>query len=104
MTDYVTISIAAIDRHWFPWFASFELLDCHGQLHQFVDKAPVIGLTEDEERRTVFPFEATLPCTVLSSDPTRVQIDTSRPYGIEALSGETRFCVPLSALRRPSSL
>jgi hypothetical protein len=104
VTDHVTISITAIDRDWFPWFASFELLDCHGQVHQFVDKAPVIGLTKDEERQTVFPFEATLPCTVMSTEPTRVHIDTSKPYGIESLSGETRFCVPLSALRRTSSL
>jgi hypothetical protein len=101
MLTQLTISITAIDRDYFPWFASFEVVDSDGKVHHFVDKAPVIGLTVEEENATDFPFTVTVACIVVAATPTSALVDTSKPYGIESLSGETQFNVPISAVSQP---
>ena len=97
--NYVTITITGIDHETFPWFVSFHLVDVEGRIYHFVDKAPVVGLTTEQENINIFPFEILIGCTFFTTAATSAVIDTSIPYGIEARSGETRFNVSVAALR-----
>jgi hypothetical protein len=69
------------------------LRDAHGVAWTFVEKAPVVT-TESLSESSSFPRRGSLACEVVAaSGGPLVEIDTSRPWGIEATDGTTKFVV-----------
>ena len=93
----VAVEITKLVDSSFPGWVEFVLRDANGTVWTFVEKVPVV--TEDNlSAESVYPRQAWLACEVLSnaggSLPAHlVRIDTSRPWGIEAVDGTTVFTV-----------
>jgi hypothetical protein len=88
----------------FPGWVEFVLHDARGANWFFVDKVPVLS-AEDLSQASHYPRPATLECEVVAeSGATQaadlITIDTSRPWGIEAKDGTSRFVVRQSQLVR----
>ena len=80
----------------FPGWVEFVLDDARGVRWVFVDKVPVVS-AEDLTEATDYPRSASIECEVVP-DPAvaesgLVKIDTSRPWGIEAMDGTSTFVV-----------
>ena len=88
----------------FPGWVEFVLVDASGATWIFVDKVPVLT-TEDLSEASDYPRSATIECEVVQ-EPSAAQvaglvtIDTSRPWGIEAKDGTSKFVVRQSQLER----
>jgi hypothetical protein len=77
-----------------PGWVECALTDAHGKDWVFVEKVPVIT-AEPLDARSTYPRPVVLACEVVErrQDGGRevVVVDTERPWGIAATTGETRF-------------
>ena len=74
-----------------PGFVEFELVDCNGINHHFIDKIPVICDSEKCEYDSIPPYDGYMRCNIIRETSNTVIIDTSKPDGIESLNGEYQF-------------
>ena len=91
----------------FPGWVELVLRDARGAAWTFIEKVPVVS-TESLTESSSFPRAGTIACEVVPTSSEAagsglVEIDTSRPLGIEAKDGTTRFLVRDSQLRRSFS-
>jgi hypothetical protein len=80
-----------------PGFVECELIDVHGRRWMFVEKGPVVTaewLTADSR----YPQPGLIACKVVERTPEFVRVDTSQPWGMESIEGETRFDIAVKAL------
>ena len=89
------VKIIRIVDETFPGFVECTFLDAHGHDHTILEKVPVVS-SEDITAHSAFPVRGHVACEVLSQRKDEagrilLQVDTSRPYGIESASGETKF-------------
>jgi hypothetical protein len=80
-----------------PGWVECVLRDAHGVAWTFVEKVPVVT-TESLSESSAYPRTGSIACEVVGGRPpgaasALVQIDTSRPWGIEASDGTTKFTV-----------
>lgn len=71
----------------FPIFVEFELIDCNGVSHHFIDKVPVICSDYD----ITPPCSGYMRCNIIKETDRTFIIDTALPDDIESLNGEYRF-------------
>jgi len=93
---YVAVEITSFTDDSQPGWVECRLVDARGQAHRFVEKVPVV--TEAAlERGSSYPAPGVLGCEVVeerSEDGrTLLLIDTASPWGIESVTGQTRFVV-----------
>lgn len=93
----VAVDITRITDSSQPGWVECVLHDAHGVTWTFVEKAPVVT-TENLTESSSFPRPGSLACEILAGKVTDgtsllVEIDTSRPWGIEATDGTTKFVV-----------
>lgn len=69
-----------------PGFVKFELVDCNGISHHFIDKVPVIC-----DYDPILPCDGYMRCNIIMETSDTIIIDTSRPDDIESLNGEYQF-------------
>jgi hypothetical protein len=78
-------------------FLIVELTDACGAVYRFEDKVPIFGREVNVDATTLLPVPATIACEVInrihSHGSELVQIDTEKPWDIEALAGGYRFVV-----------
>ena len=91
----ITILRYADDSH--PGWAECELTDEHGKGWRFIEKVPVVTRA-DLDSSSSYPQPGLIACQIidrrLAPDGREVvTIDTSIPWDIESISGETRFDV-----------
>jgi hypothetical protein len=85
-----------VDDH-FPGRVECALTDVNGMRHLFEEKISVVT-TQDLWSNSSFPTTGAIQCNVLAmwSDQdgsSRARVDTSNPWGIESLAGESVFVV-----------
>ena len=68
----------------FPVFVEFELVDCKGISHHFIDKFPVVSGKYD----VAPPCIGYMRCNVISETENTFVIDTSLPDDIESTNGK----------------
>jgi hypothetical protein len=78
-----------------PGWVECWLTDAHGREWVFVEKAPVVS-DEYLDSSSHYPRRGVIACEVIErrvapDGDEVVVIDTGRPWGVEAMSGETRF-------------
>ena len=76
-----------IDDSSYPTFVEFELVDIHGKHHLFRDKLPIISFENEIEP----PCEGELQCKVIKKSGDVITIDTSVPWDVDSVEGETIF-------------
>lgn len=91
----IVVAIVGIADEAFPGFVVCTLVDAHGREHMFIEKAPVVS-TEDISAASVLPMPGYVACEIVAAlnderGRSLLRVDTSRPYGIESVSGETMF-------------
>jgi hypothetical protein len=91
------VSITAFADGGVPGWVECEMRDAEGDLHQFVEKVPVVS-NEDLRHDSGYPRDGFIACGVISSwkddlgrDLSR--IDTAQPWGVESKAGITEFVV-----------
>ena len=87
----------------FPGLVECVLCDADGTSHSIIDKAPVFSV-ENLTVASVYPRVGLIACEVQAewedeAGRRLAQIDTAKPWGIEASDGTSRFVVLASALR-----
>jgi hypothetical protein len=100
----VTVEITRYVDDSFPGWVEAILLDARGSAWTFVEKVPVVSM-ENLTASSAFPCSGAIACEVVpgSSEAVAsglVEIDTSRPWGVEAQGGTSRFVVRSSQLNR----
>jgi hypothetical protein len=100
----VAVEITRFVNTSFPGWVEFVLHDARGAKWTFVDKVPVVSAGELSEASD-FPRGATIECEVVAEPSASevaglVTIDTSKPWGIEAEDGTSKFVVRHSQLVR----
>jgi len=80
-----------------PGWVECVLRDAHGVTRTFVEKVPVVT-TESLSELSTYPRRGLLACEVVTGQAMNdgsplVQIDTSRPWGIESTDGTTKFMI-----------
>ena len=94
-----------------PGWVECEVTDANGDVHRFREKVPVVT-SEDLNASTVYPYQVTLACEIRgqrlsSAGLAAVEVDTSKPWGIESTEGTTRFLIAprllVTADRTPSN-
>lgn len=83
----VKVNVLKIVDNSFPIFVEFELMDCNGISHRFVDKVPVISHNYD----LIPPCTGYMRCSIIKETNKTFLIDTSRPDDIESTKGEYQF-------------
>jgi len=83
----VKVNILKIVDMNFPMFVEFELIDCHGVSHHFIDKVPVVSDNYD----LIPPCPGCMGCNIINETDNSFVIDTSKPDDIESLNGEYQF-------------
>lgn len=101
MTSVAVEITRYVDDH-FPGWVEAVLVDAHGARWTFVEKVPMVS-TESLTAASLYPCVGELDCEVVpgSSEAVAsglVEIDTSRPWGVEAKGGATRFVIRNSQL------
>src|SRR5262245_11946827 len=86
----------------FPGWVEIVLHDARGCAWTFVEKVPVVS-TENLTPASSFPRAGVIACEVVHGSAAAVasglvEIDTSRPWGIETRDGTSRFVVRDSQL------
>src|SRR5262249_11063227 len=80
-----------------PGWVECHLTDTHGRRWSFVEKVPVVT-TATLDASSVYPQPGVIACEVVGQASGVVRIDTTRPWAVESVEGETRFEVPEGAL------
>lgn len=85
-----------------PGWVECTLRDADGRVFVFREKAPIVS-DADLTRASSYPQPGSLACMLVgrrrgADGEELVVIDTEEPYSIAAITGETRFEVPASAL------
>jgi len=80
-----------------PGWVECVLRDAHGVTWTFVEKVPVVT-TESLSELSTYPRRGLLACEVVTGQAMNdgsplVQIDTSRPWGIESTDGTTKLMI-----------
>jgi hypothetical protein len=89
----VAVDITRITDSSQPGWVECVLRDAQGVSWTFVEKVPVVT-TENISESSPFPRRGSLACEVVAGGSGElVEIDTSRPWGIEATDGTTKFVV-----------
>ncbi|HEU0069571.1 MAG TPA: hypothetical protein VFQ26_10000 [Nitrospiraceae bacterium] len=89
----IAVDITRITDSSFPGWVECVLCDAHGVAWTFVEKVPFVT-AENISESSSFPCRGSFACEVVSaSGGALVEIDTSRPWGIEATDGTTKFVV-----------
>lgn len=83
----VKVNILEILNMSFPIFVKFELIDCNGVSHHFIDKVPVISDNYD----LIPPGTGNMRCSIIKETNNTIIIDTSKPDDIESLNGKYQF-------------
>src|SRR5437762_2599635 len=78
-----------------PGWVECAFTDAHGREWLFVEKVPVVT-TEELDAASGYPRPGVIACEVIArrdgeDEQTLVTVDTVRPWGIEATTGQTRF-------------
>ena len=86
----------------FPGWVEVVLRDARGSAWTFVEKVPVVS-AESLTSASSFPRSGAITCEVVPGPSEAiasglVEIDTSRPWGIEAKDGTFRFVIRDSQL------
>lgn len=85
-----------------PGWVECVLRDAHGVAWTFVEKVPVVT-TENLSASSAYPRTGAIACEVVGGLPSAaasalVQIETARPWGIEASDGTTQFTIQVEQL------
>ena len=88
----VKVNILKIVDISFPIFVEFELIDCNGISHRFVDKVPVIS----NNYELIPPCTGYMRCSIIKETDEKFIIDTSKPDDIESTNGEYQFEVNMN--------
>lgn len=93
----IRISITAFVDAGFPGWVECVMIDANGDLHQFVEKVPVIS-NENLRPDSGYPRDGSIVCRVITSwkdDFGRElsRVDTAQPWGVESKAGVTDFVV-----------
>ena len=86
----------------FPAFVECLLIDAMGQIHRFVEKAPVVSAAAIDIES--LPAPGVIACEVESEwvdseGRVLVRAATTRPWGVESTAGGSRFVVLAEQLR-----
>lgn len=93
----VKVEITRYTDDSFPGWVECQLTDTHGRCWLFVEKVPVVtqsGL----DANSPYPQPGLIACNVIGQSGDATCIDTTHPWGIESIEGETRFEVMSSSL------
>ena len=80
-----------------PGWVECHLIDTHGRRWSFVEKVPVVT-TAALDAVSAYPQPGFIACEVLGKAGGVARIDTTRPWGVESVEGETQFDVPECAV------
>jgi hypothetical protein len=81
----------------FPGWAECRFVDAGGVVRTFIEKTPIVRedyLYADSS----FPQYGVIACKVVEYRGDVVLVDTTEPYAIEAVDGNSRFEVPATLL------
>jgi hypothetical protein len=92
---YLKVTISRYVDNAFPGFVECTMVDAKGEEHVFVDKVPVLT-TANLNETSDYPRLGSIACIVigrkkLNDGRELVQIDTSKPWGVESNVGRTKF-------------
>jgi hypothetical protein len=80
-----------------PGWVECQLTDASGHRWSFVEKAPLVtSLPLDAS--SPYPQPGVIACEIIERAGGMARIDTSRPWGVESVEGQTRFDVREDAL------
>jgi hypothetical protein len=102
VTYGVVVDISRFADAAFPGFVECQLVDISGHIWRFLEKAPVVS-TEHLTAESAYPRRGVVACEVLSQQDGKVPIvviDTSIPWGVETVDGNSRFTVAAKQLVR----
>ena len=85
-----------------PGFVECVMTDAWGTTHIFIDKVPIFT-TADLTKNSSYPQRGVIACGVLRrwrehGGREIVTVDTSDPWQVESIEGQTQFDVPASQL------
>jgi len=91
----IAVKITRFVEIGFPGFVECLLIDANGQEWLFVDKIPVVAC-KDLDENSSYPQVGQIACEIISrrtdeNNHEVVLVDTSRPWHIDSITGETRF-------------
>lgn len=86
MADVKVNILRIVDNSGYPDFVEFELTDCNGKQHYFIDKLPIVSKYD-----AVPPCIGAMRCMIIGIKENTVVIDTSLPDDIESVNGEYQF-------------
>src|SRR5215467_3408718 len=94
---YVAVEIVRFVEEHQPSIVECRLVDAYGQPHFFVEKCPIVSV-EYLDAESTYPQPGSIACEVSSQwtdDQGRAlrEINTMRPWGVEATSGKHQFVV-----------
>ena len=80
-----------------PGFVELAFTDAVGRAHRFVEKVPVVT-TDDLDESSPYPLPAAIDCRVVARGVNDVgdriiTVDTSLPWAIASITGESTFVV-----------
>ena len=85
-----------------PGIVRCSLDDAAGRRWEFLEKVPIVSVA-DLSSSSVFPQRGEIACVVLSKSSGKgrqiARIDTSKPWAVESIDGETVFDVFVDQLR-----
>lgn len=76
-----------------PGWVECRLTDANGRGWTFVEKVPVVT-DADLDGESAYPRLGLIACDIITRDDRVVRVDTTRPWGIESVDGQTQFDVP----------
>lgn len=91
----IQVKIVRFTDDWFPGFVECSFVDALGQSQVFNEKVPVVS-REDLSAESEYPREGIIACRWIESRVTDegrevVTVDTGHPWGVESVTGQTRF-------------
>lgn len=83
-----------VDDH-FPGFVECLLVDAAGTNHIFVEKAPVVSVSNLSFTST-YPCDGSIACTIIAAwmdidGQALVRVSTAQPWAMESTDGQTEF-------------
>ncbi|MDI1448473.1 hypothetical protein [Polyangium sp. 6x1] len=80
-----------------PGWVDCHLIDVHGRRWSFFEKVPIVTEALLDEQ-SEYPQPGVIHCKLISQCAGIARIDTTEPWGVESVEGETQFDVPESLL------